>query len=455
MSGTLSFEQLRSAVDDGSIDTVAAVMVDMQGRLMGKRFHARHFIDSAWEETHCCDYLLATDLEMATPDGYAATSWASGYGDYEMKPDLDTIRRMPWVDGAALVLCDVLDPDTHEPVPHSPRQMLKRQLARLAERGYRCTAATELEFFLYEESYAEARAKGYRNLTPISAYNEDYHLFQTAKEEHVMRPIRNHLAAAGLPIEGTKGEAAAGQAELNIRYAEAGACADMHVFAKHAIKEIAWQQERSVTFLAKPGTDASGSSSHVHLSLRDEDGAAVFFDADRPYGMSELMGQALAGQIAHAADTAVFFAPYINSYKRFAPGTFAPTRAIWSIDNRTAGYRICSPGTEGVRIECRIGGVDLNPYLALAALIASSIKGIDDGLEPPEAFTGDAYDAADAPGIARTLRDARDALKGSTMLREAFGDEVVEHYVRMASVEIEDFDRTVTDHEIRRGFERA
>jgi len=455
MRGLLSFEQLKSAVDDGSIDTVAAVMVDMQGRLMGKRFHARHFIESAWQETHCCDYLLATDLEMATPDGYAATSWAAGYGDYVMKPDLGAIRPMPWVEGAAMVLCDVLDHHTHEPVPHSPRQMLKRQLARLTERGYRCVAATELEFFLYEESYAQARAKGYRNLTPASAYNEDYHLFQTAKEEHVMRPIRNHLAAAGLPVEGTKGEAEAGQAELNIRYAEAGSCADMHVFAKHAIKEIAWQQERSVTFMAKTAADTAGSSSHVHFSLRDADNRAVFHDASRQHGMSVLMGQALAGQIAHAAEYAVFLAPYVNSYKRFAPGTFAPTKAIWSIDNRTAGFRICSPDTEGVRIECRIGGVDLNPHLALAALVAASISGIDGALEAPDAFEGDAYAAEEAPGIARTLRDARDALAGSAMLRQAFGDEVVEHYVRMASVEIEDFERVVTDHEIQRGFERA
>ena len=290
-----------------------------------------------------------------------------------MKPDLNAIRPMPWVDGAALVLCDVLDHATHAPVPHSPRQMLARQLERLRERGYLCAAATELEFFLYQESYEQARAKGYRDLTPSSPYNEDYHLLQTAREESVMRPIRNHLVAAGLPVECTKGEAEAGQAELNMRYAEASKTADMHAFAKHAIKEIAWQQERSVTFLAKPGTDTSGSSSHVHLSLRDEDGGAVFFDADRPYGMSALMGQALAGQIAHAADTAVFFAPYVNSYKRFAPGTFAPTKAIWSIDNRTAGFRICSPDAKGVRIECRIGGVDLNPHLALAALIAASV----------------------------------------------------------------------------------
>lgn len=455
MRGMMTFDQLKSAVDDGSIDTVAAVLVDMQGRLMGKRFHARHFVDSAWQETHCCDYLLATDLEMATPDGFAATSWASGYGDYIMKPDLSAIRPMPWVEGAAMVLCDVLDHATHAPVPHSPRQMLARQLERLSERGYRCAAATELEFFLYQESYEQARAKGYRDLTPASAYNEDYHMLQTAREESVMRPIRNHLAAAGIPVECTKGEAEAGQAELNIRYAEASRTADMHAFAKHAIKEIAWQQQRSVTFMAKTGADTVGSSSHVHLSLRDEAGKPAFHDAQRPHGMSRLMGHALAGQIAHASDYVAFLAPYVNSYKRFAPGTFAPTRAIWSIDNRTAGFRICGADTEAVRIECRIGGVDLNPHLALAALVAATIRGIDEQLEPPGEFEGDAYAAEDAPAIAGTLRDARDALHASSMMRDAFGDDVVDHYVRAAEVELEDFDRAVTDHEIRRGFERA
>lgn len=455
MRGHLSFEQLREAVDDGSVDTVAAVLVDMQGRLMGKRFHARHFVDSAYEETHCCDYLLATDLEMATPDGYAASSWEAGYGDYIMKPDLDTIRLAPWAPGSVLVLCDVLDHHTHQPVAHSPRQMLKRQLARLAERGYQCAAATELEFFLFDESYEEARLKDYASLTASSAYNEDYHLFQTAKEEHVMRAIRNELFAAGIPVENTKGEAEAGQAELNIRYAEMSITADMHAIAKHAVKEIAWREGRSVTFLAKTGAGIVGSSSHVHLSLRDLDNRPVFYDAEAEHGMSRLMRQALAGQLAHAADITCLLAPYVNSYKRFAPGTFAPTRAIWSLDNRTAGFRICGAGTQAVRVECRIGGADLNPYLAFSGLIAASISGLDAGDEPPAAYSGDAYAASEAPHIPRNLRDATEALRSSSMLRDAFGDAVVDHYVRCAEVEQEDFDRAVTDYEIRRGFERA
>jgi glutamine synthetase len=455
MLGHLSFQQLQEAVADGSIDTVAAVLVDMQGRLMGKRFHAQHFVDSAFEETHCCDYLLATDLEMATPDGYKASSWEAGYGDYIMKPDLNTIRVTPWAEGAALVLCDVLDHHTHEPVPHSPRQMLKRQLERLAERGYQCAAATELEFFLFDESYAEARAKGYQNLSVSSAYNEDYHLFQTAKEEHVMRAIRNELFAAGIPVENTKGEAEAGQAELNIRYAEMSVTADMHAIAKHAVKEIAWREGRSVTFLAKTGANTVGSSSHVHLSLRDENNKPVFHDPGASHGMSTPMLHALAGQLAYAADITCFLAPYVNSYKRFAPGTFAPTKAVWSLDNRTSGFRICGADTPAVRIECRIGGVDLNPYLAFSGLVAATIAGLDAGKEPPPACEGDAYAAGAAPEIPRNLRDATEVLRGSNMLREALGDDVVDHYVRCAEVEQEAFDRAVTDYEIRRGFERC
>ncbi len=455
MRGHLSFEQLRAAVDDGSVDTVAAVLVDMQGRLMGKRFHARHFVDSAYEETHCCNYLLATDLEMATPDGYASSSWGQGYGDYIMKPDLNAIRLTPWANGAAIVLCDVLDHHSHEPVPHSPRQMLQRQLKRLEERGYQCAAATELEFFLFDESYVEARSKAYGGMTPASPYNEDYHLFQTASEEPVMRAIRNELFAAGIPVENTKGEAEAGQAELNIRYAEMSVTADMHAIAKHAVKEIAMREGRSVTFLAKTGANIVGSSSHVHLSLRDQNNTPVFFDAEAPHGMSTLMQHALAGQLAHVADITCLLAPYVNSYKRFAPGTFAPTRAVWSLDNRTAGFRICGADTAAVRIECRIGGADLNPYLAFSGLVAASIAGMDAGLEPPPMFTGDAYAADAASSIPRNLREAADYLHNSSMLREAFGDDVVDHYVRCAQVEQEDFDRAVTDYEIRRGFERA
>lgn len=455
MPGNLTFDALKRAAEDGSIDTVLAVMVDMQGRLMGKRFHVSNFLDSAHEETHCCNYLLATDLEMATPDGYASTSWSSGYGDYVMRPDMSTLRITPWAQGAAMVLCDVLDHHTHAPVPHSPRAVLQRQVERLAAMGLSCTAATELEFFVYRESYEQARDQGYRDLTPISAYNEDYHILQTGREEELMRPLRNQLHAAGVPVECTKGEAEAGQAELNIRYSDAVDMADTHSIAKHATKEIAWNAGRSVSFVAKPHHDLVGSASHIHQSLRSLDGQAAFFDAAQPYGMSRLMQHYLAGLLAHTAETTVFLAPYINSYKRFAPGTFAPTRIVWSIDNRTAGYRIVAPDSDNVRMECRIGGSDMNPYLAMAAQIAAGISGIEQELALPEAFNGDAYAEADTAVIPGNLRDATTAMVQSDMLRAAMGEEVVDHYARAARWEQEEFDRIVTDYEIQRGFERS
>ncbi|MGB1792088.1 MAG: glutamine synthetase family protein, partial [Paracoccaceae bacterium] len=320
MPGQFTFETLKAQVSDGAIDTVLACFVDMQGRLMGKRFHASNFVETSFEETHCCNYLLATDLEMATPDGYASTSWETGYGDYVMKPDLSTIRLLPWLEGTALVLCDILDHRTHQEVAHAPRAMLKRQIARLNAMGLDAKMATELEFFLFEKSFDDIRKDGFQNLEPISGYNEDYHILQTTKEEGVMRPIRNHLYKAGLPVENSKGEAEAGQEELNIRYSPALDCADYHSIAKHAIKEIAWQNGRAATFLPKWHKDRVGSSSHVHQSLWKE-GAPAFYDGEGPYGMSKLMSHYMAGLIKYAPDYTYFLAPYINSYKRFAKGT--------------------------------------------------------------------------------------------------------------------------------------
>ncbi len=456
MPGLLTFDALKTAVADGSIDTVLVCLVDMQGRLMGKRFHAQNFLDSAWKETHCCNYLLATDLEMATPDGFASTSWSTGYGDYVMKPDLETLRPVPWLEGTAMVLCDILDHHTHAPVPHSPREILKVQIARLTAMGLTPMMATELEFFLFEKSFDEIRKSGFRDLTPISGYNEDYNIFQTTKEECVMRPLRNHLFAAGIPVENTKGEAEAGQEELNIRYADALACADNHTIAKHATKEIAWQQGHAASFLPKWHQDRVGSSSHVHMSMWSGSTPA-FLDPDAPHGMSTLMRQFCAGLIAYAPEYTVFLAPYVNSYKRFMKGTFAPTKAVWSVDNRTAGFRLCGDGTKAVRMECRIGGSDLNPYLAQAALLAAGIKGIEDGLELSPAIQGDLYENAEtaAAEIPRTLGAAIQVFTGSRMLREAMGDAVIDHYTRAAEWELEEFDRVVTDWEIARGFERA
>ncbi len=454
MAGNLTFEALKAAVNDGTIDTVLTCFPDMQGRLMGKRFHAVNFVETSFKETHCCNYLLATDLEMATPHGYVASSWESGYGDYVMAPDLTTIRRLPWLEGTAMVLCDILDHHSHQPVPHSPRQILKRQVAQLKELGYDAMMATELEFFLFEKTVDDIRKSGFRDMVPVSGYNEDYNILQTTKEEGVMRPIRNGLFGAGLPIENSKGEAETGQEELNIRYAGALDCADHHTIAKNAIKEIAWQQGHAATFLPKWHHTKVGSSSHVHQSLW-KGGNPAFHDASADFGMSELMRHYMAGLIAYAPDYTFFLAPYINSYKRFAKGTFAPTKTVWSVDNRTAGFRLCGDGTKGIRVECRIGGSDLNPYLAQAAMLAAGIKGIKDKMKLAPPTKGDVYEDAKAQDIPQTLRAATEKLRGSVFLREALGNDVVDHYTRCAEWEQEEFDRVVTDWEIARGFERA
>ncbi len=455
MAGALTFDDLREAVAVGDIDTVLAVLVDMQGRLMGKRFHANFFVDSAHEETHSCNYLLATDLEMSTIDGYKASSWEKGYGDYVMKPDLSTLRRIPWLEGTALVICDVLDHHTHEEVPHSPRALLKKQVARLEAMGMKAFMASELEFFLFQDSYEELRQRNLSAPHTISAYNEDYHIFQTTKEEDVMRALRNGLEGADVPVENSKGEADAGQEEINVRYAEALTMADRHALIKNAAKEIAWSNGRSLTFMAKYSTSAAGNSSHIHQSLRTLEGEPVFFDPSAEHGMSETMRHYMAGLLKHASEITYFLAPYVNSYKRFAAGTFAPTKAIWSMDNRTAGFRICGADTRSVRVECRIGGADLTPHLAMSALLAAGIDGIERrlGLEP--AFVGDAYQADEIREIPGTLRAATEALEGSTLLRQAFGDDVVDHYVRAARWEQSEADRVVTDWDVGRGFERA
>ena len=453
MTGNLTFKDLELAVTNGSIDTVLVCMVDMQGRLMGKRFHAKHFISEGHKETHCCDYLLATDLEMGTPDGYEATSWEDGYGDYTMKPDLTTLRKTPWLDGTAMVICDVLDHHTHEEVTHSPRAILKKQIKRLQEMGFDPIMATELEFFLFEKSFKEIQENGFRELRPISSYNEDYHILQTTKEEHIMRPLRNYLWDAGIPVENSKGEAETGQEELNIKYDNALNTAEHHTIAKHAVKEISWSKGHAVTFLPKWHHDKVGSSSHVHQSLW-KNGENAFYDPADKLGMSKVMKHYMAGLLSYTSDITFFLAPYVNSYKRFAKGTFAPTRIIWSVDNRTAGFRLCGAGSKSVRVECRIGGSDMNPYLAIAAQIAAGIAGIENKLLLDEPAKGDVYQG-NTKMIPASLREAKDALSASEMLKSAFGEDVVKHYCRAAEVELEEFDRVVTDWEIARGFERA
>ena len=454
MPANLTFDALKAAVAAGEIDTVLTCIVDMQGRLMGKRFHAAHFVDGGYEETHGCNYLLATDIEMTTVQGYKSTSWEAGYGDYVHKPDLSTLRRVPWLPATAMVMCDLLDHHTHEEVAISPRAILKRQIARARALGYEPMMATELEFYLFEQSFDALNDAGYRDLQTLGRYNIDYAIMGTTKEEAVMRDLRNGLYGAGIPVENSKGEAETGQQEINIRYSDALDTADMHSITKNATKEIAFAHGRAVTFMAKYATDRAGSSSHIHQSLWKA-GKPAFFDAQAPHGMSDLMRHYVAGLLAHASDVTAFLAPYVNSYKRFTVGMFAPTKAVWSTDNRTAGYRVCGAGTKGVRVECRVGGADLNPYLAMAAQLAAGLDGIERRLELEPEASGDVYRAGQARQIPGTLRAATDALEGSAMLRTALGDDVVEHYVHAARWEIAENDRTVTDWDVRRGFERA
>ena len=455
MEGMLTLEALRKLVAAGDIDTVLVCIPDMQGRLVGKRFHAQFFLDGAHEETHGCDYLLANDIDMEPVPGYEASSWQRGYGDFVMKPDLSTMRVTPWLPATALVLCDLEDHHHHAPIPHSPRAMLKKQVERLAAMGFSAFAASELEFYLFDEDYRTLREKRYSDAKTAGYYIEDYHILQTSKEEPVLRAMRNGLQKAGIPVENSKGEWGPGQEELNVRYADALTMADRHVIMKNGMKEIAHSQGKAITFMAKWRYDLAGSSSHIHMSLWDKAGKAPMFkDAKDALGMSETMKQFLAGQLKYAPDITWFLAPYINSYKRFQAGTFAPTKLTWSVDNRTAGFRLCGAGTNGIRIECRIGGADLNPYLAYAGLIAAGIKGMEEKLPLAPAFVGDAYGQAELKDIPRTLRDAIAALDGSKMLRAALGDKVVDHYVHTANWEQLECDRRVTDWDLLRGFER-
>ena len=454
--GMLTLDELKREIAAGTIDTVVAAMVDLQGRLIGKRFHAQFFADGAYEETHGCNYLLGVDIEMEPVPGYKATGWEKGYGDFVLKPDLATLRRIPWLPGTALVLCDVLDHHTHQDVPHSPRAMLKKQLKRLEAMKLKAYMASELEFFLFDDSYEIANQKGYRNLKTSGYYIEDYHILQTTKEEGVMRAIRNGLHGAGIPVENSKGEWGPGQEEINVQYSDALDMADRHAIIKNGCKEIAYGLGKAITFMAKWDYGMAGSSSHIHQSLWSADGKKpLFFDKAGDHGMSETMKWFLAGQLEHASELTYFLAPYINSYKRFMAGTFAPTRAIWSFDNRTAGYRLCGAGSKAIRVECRVGGADLNPYLAFAALLAAGLDGIERKLKLEPAFSGDAYDPAKKlREIPKTLRDATALLDGSKLLRAAMGDDVIDHYVHTAKWEQFEFDRRITDLELKRGFER-
>ena len=450
MAGNLDLDTLQQDVAAGAIDTVLACFPDMQGRLIGKRVSGHFFVEQVAHEMHACDYLLAVDMEMEPVPGYAAASWDLGYGDFAIRPDLATLRRIPWLDGTALVLGDVVD-HHGELLAHAPRSILRRQIERARAMGYGANMATELEFYVFDEPYKSARQKGYKALETAGWYIEDYHILQTTKEEGLIRAIRNGMEGAGIPVESSKGEWGPGQAELNLRYADALEMADRHVIYKNGVKEIALLQGKCVTFMAKWDYGLAGSSCHVHTSLVDPDGAPVFTDGD---GHSDLFEHYLAGQLALARDMTLFLAPYINSYKRFQAGSFAPTKAVWSRDNRTTGFRVVGHGPS-LRVECRIPGADANPYLACAALLAAGLHGIEQRLELEPAFAGDAYKAREIREVPKTLREALECLDRSAVLRAALGDAVIEHYLHAGRWEQFEYDRRVTDHELIRGFERA
>lgn len=449
-TGFLTVDELRQEVAAGLIDTVLLAVADMQGRLQGKRLSARHFLDEVLHHgSEGCNYLLAVDVDMNTVGGYAMSSWDRGYGDFVMRPDLSTLRRVPWQEGTALLLADLAWPDGAE-VAASPRQILRRQLARLAERGLRAYAGTELEFVVYEDSYEEAWKRAYRGLTPANLYNVDYSLLGTARVEPLLRRIRRGMEGAGLYVESAKGECNLGQHEITFRYAEALVTCDNHAVYKNGAKEIAAQEGRSITFMAKPNS-REGNSCHIHISLRGA-GGELMMAGDGPHGLSPLGRAFIAGQLACLRELTLLYAPNINSYKRFVPGSFAPTAVKWGVDNRTCALRLVGHGP-ALRVENRVPGGDVNPYLAVAALVAAGLHGIDEELELEEPFEGNAY-ASGAETVPRTLRDALALFEDSKLACEAFGEDVVAHYANNARVELAAFDAAVTDWELIRGFER-
>jgi glutamine synthetase len=448
--GMLTLEQLRVDVSEGAIDTVVLAFTDMQGRLQGKRLSADYFLDDVvGHAVEGCNYLLAVDVDMNTVPGYAMSSWERGYGDFVLTPDMGTLRRIPWHEATALVLADL---GWHDgaPVVASPRQILRAQVRRLADRGWRAMVGTELEFIVYATSYEDAYASGYRGLVPANQYNVDYSILGTSRIEPLLRKVTNGMAGAGLQVESAKGECNLGQHEIAFRYAEALTTCDNHSIYKTGAKEIAVGEGMSITFMAKPNA-REGNSCHIHISLRDADGEPVMA-GDGQHGLSPVGEHFIAGQLAALPELALWYAPNINSYKRYALGSFAPTAARWGIDNRTCAMRLVGHGSS-LRIENRVPGGDVNPYLAVSALIAAGLHGIDHELPLEPAFEGNAYTDT-GPRVPHTLRDALDTWRKSEMARESFGSEVVEHYAHGARVELNAFDAAVTDWELERGFER-
>jgi len=443
---TMNLDELRAQVSAGEVDTVLLNIADMEGRLQGKRLTATHFLNDVLEEgVEGCNYLLTVDTDMDTVSGYEMASWEKGYGDFEMEPDLDTLRPIPWHEKTVLLMADAMWEDG-EPVVASPRQILRRQLDRLEERGLIANAATELEFIVFNNTYEDAWKRAYRDLEPANQYNVDYSMLGTARVEPLIRRIRNSMAGAGLVVENSKGECNFGQHEINFRYADALTTADEHVIFKNGAKEIAAQEECAITFMAK-WDQREGSSCHVHISLANRDDGKNAFAADQ-----KMFDHFIAGQLEHLRALTLFYAPNINSYKRFAHGSFAPTAVTWGKDNRTCSLRVVGHG-EGLRVENRLAGADVNPYLAISALIAAGLDGIDNEIELPPPVEGNAY-TGDDETVPSNIYAARDLFRDSALANEAFGEEVVRHYVRRAEVEIEKFEAAVTDWERFRGFER-
>ncbi|WP_424348128.1 glutamine synthetase family protein [Kocuria sp. CH-021] len=446
----LTVEQLRQKITDGQIDTVVLAFTDMQGRLQGKLCHGQFFLDSVLDEgAEGCNYLLAVDTEMNTPAGYAISSWDSGYGDMSFAMDLDTIRLMPHNPGQVMIQCDLTGHDGRL-IPMSPRAMLRRQLDRARDMGFQMLTGTELEFCIYNTSYEDAWDSNYQNLDPANKYNVDYNLLGSQRVEPLLREIRNAMYTAGMTVENAKGECNLGQHEIAFRFNDGLVTADNHVVYKLASKQIAHQQGKSITFMAKPN-QREGSSCHIHMSLRGLDGELVFWDQERGT-RSATYDHFIAGVLKGMREMSIFYAPNINSYKRFVEGSFAPTAVAWGIDNRSCAVRLVGSG-QSARMENRLPGGDVNPYLALSAMLASGLYGIEHQMELEPMMEGNAYES-DAPVVPSTMREARDLLAGSELARELFGEDVVEHYVHYADVELAAFEAAVTDWELRRGFER-
>ena len=450
-AGMLSLDELRKEAEAGTIDTVVTAFTDMQGRLFGKRIQIEYFLDEVVEEgVEGCNYLLALDMEMDPVPGYEMANWEDGYGDFGIVPDMATLRRIPWLDRTALVICDVANHDGSDVVA-SPRQVLIAQYERAAKMGYTPLCASELEFYLYKESYAEAHERDYRDLTPTIPYILDYHILATTMDEAYLGPIRRGMHEAGIPVEFSKGEAWYGQHEVNFRYADAVTSADRHTIYKNGVKEIAFLNEISASFMAKPSEKDIGSSCHIHTSLVDSDGKSVFVDGEEE---TDVFRHYLGGQRAHIRELALFVAPSINSYKRYAAESWAPTSVSWGRDNRTCGFRVVGHG-QSRRAECRIPGADVNPYLGYAALLAAGLDGIEKGTDPGPELKGNAYEAAEAEAFPSTLRDAVDLWEESDFARQTFGEAVHKHYLNYGRTEQRLFDEVVTDYERRRMYERG